>query len=236
MKIYHLPSGQDVLLDDEDYERLERFRYYKHKKGYAYRFDESSGHRKAYYMHHDVVGNIKGMVVDHINGNKLDNRKENLRITTNAQNIHNTGNYKKQNKTSPYKGVIWNKGAKAWQATMRINGEQRRLGWFETEEAAANAYNHHVKQLRDDLAFINDVPYDPEWEKKRIPDRRNGTGKSKYIGVSYRPKYNDWMVTISKNHKSMYLGTFKDEIEAAKVYNAKAIELHGDKAKLNRFN
>jgi hypothetical protein len=225
-----LPSGHIVLIDNEDYEKLKRYKYYLHKKGYVYRFDYENK-RKVIYLHREIMGFPEGKVIDHINRNKLDNRKRNLRIATNKQNLHNSEKSKAKS-TSKYKGVCWIKKAKAWQATITIDGKQHKIGYFHDENVAAVAYNHYAKMYRKEFAFLNDV-IDTEWESKLIPNRRDGTGKSKYIGVSYRPKYNDWQVTISSNYKSYGLGTFKDEIEAAESYNAKAIELHGERAKLN---
>jgi hypothetical protein len=229
MKELKLPSGDIVFLDDEDYAKLSNYKYYLHKKGYVYRKTKD---KKVVYIHREIMGNPIGKVIDHINHNKLDNRKENLRAVSNATNIHNSDKPKVIS-TSKYKGVCWAESKNAWLATIWVGNEQINIGKFKTEDSAANAYNHYVRMHRDELAHLNDVPFDQDWEKQRIPDRKNGTGKSKYIGVSYRPKYDDWMATIRINGKSTYLGTFKDEVEAAKAYNNSAIKYRGDKAKLN---
>jgi hypothetical protein len=235
MKEITLYNGKTAIVDDDDYERLSQYKYYENNKGYAYRNLWKDKKVHAVYLHREVIGAPKGLQVDHINGNRLDNRKENLRLVTPQQNQFNLRKSKSE-MTSKYKGVCWIKERKGWLAKIRINGKGKLLGLYTTEEAAANAYNHYAREYHKEYALFNDVPFDNEWKNKEIHDRKNGSGKSKYIGVSYRPKYDDWIVTISKNHKSMYLGTFKDEIEAAKAYNAKAIELHGDKAKLNKFD
>ena len=234
MKIYTLPSGQDVFLDDEDYERLKTYKYYLHKKGYAYRFESQNGRKKAIYMHHDVVGKEEGKVVDHINREKLDNRRENLRHISNRNNIVNSPKPKVKS-TSIYKGVSWNKVAKGWHAHIRDNGKRRTLGLFSTEESAAIAYNEAVKKVFGEYGYLNDVPYDPNWESKQILNRRDGSGKSKYVGVSFQKQTGKWQSHITVNYKSIYLGSYTDEKEAARAYNEAAIKYRGDKAKLNNI-
>ena len=233
MVLRKLPSGQFLSLDEEDAERLSKYRYYLHKKGYAYRFLNIGEKRTAVYIHHDVMGKHEGMVIDHISGDKLDNRKENLRITTNKSNLHNTGK-QKTNSSSRHKGVSWNKTARGWSATIH-DGKHIMLGLFETEDSAAIAYNEYVKKNRDNFAHLNDVVYDMDWESKRIKDRRSGVGKSKYIGVSWSKVMNKWQCHIMVNYKSIFLGLYDDEKEAAAKYNEACVKYRGDKARLNEL-
>jgi len=231
METITLPSGHEVLLDKEDYERLKGFRYYLHKKGYAYRFTSNKKGKKAVYMHHDVIGKQEGKVVDHINRNKLDNRKSNLRHITNRQNLMNIEKTRKKSTSSVYKGVCWVEGSKAWKATVRDGDKTISLGYFRDEKTAAHAYNAYVKKIHGEFAVLNDVAV-CDWESLKL-NRRDGTGKSKYRGVSFIAKSGKWQAHITHNYKSIYLGCYEDEITAAKVYNEAAIKYKGDKAKLN---
>lgn len=75
--------------------------------------------------------------VDHINGDKLDNRRKNLRITTRAQNAQNFGS--RPGSSSKYRGVTWHKAAGKWMAQHILNGERHYLGLFEDEDDAGRA-------------------------------------------------------------------------------------------------
>lgn len=227
-----LYNGNKTMLDDEDYDKLSNYKYYENNRGYAYRNLYENKKVKAVYLHREVINAPSGFNVDHINGNKLDNRKENLRLVTPQQNSFNLR--KTQKKTSSlYKGVSWDSKRKGWLSNIRVNQKNAPLGLYKTEESAALAYNEAAKMHFGEYALLNEVPYDPEWKSQLIPNRRDGIGKSKYKGVSYRPKYDDWQCHIMVNYKSIFLGTFKDEVTAAKTYNEAAIKYRGEKAKLN---
>lgn len=111
------------------------------------------------YMHRLIMGADAGQQVDHINHNTLDNRRENLRLCTNAQNQMNT----RPNAGRRYKGVY--KHAKGgWQAIIRINSRNAYLGLYQTEEAAARAYDAAARTIFGDFALPNfpDSPALPE--------------------------------------------------------------------------
>lgn len=95
-------------------------------------------------MHRIVMNAGKGKVIDHINGNGLDNQKKNLRECTHAENCKNMGQY--ASNTSGYKGVSWNKCRGMWQAYIKDNGKQRHLGYFPDVIQAAKAYNKASKK------------------------------------------------------------------------------------------
>lgn len=91
--------------------------------------------------------------VDHINGNKLDNRKKNLRLATNQQNQYNVG-LRKDN-TSGYKGVSWYKKGKKWHAAIRNGNKSIHLGYFKTAVEAARAYDKAAVEFFGEYAYLN---------------------------------------------------------------------------------
>ena len=106
-------------------------------------------------LHRLITNAKKGEVVDHINGNPLDNRRENLRITTQEFNTKNAT--KKNSATSKYKGVFRHKrkGYIRWKAQIQVNKHKRGLGYFLDEEAAAKAYDIAAKELFGQFAKLN---------------------------------------------------------------------------------
>jgi hypothetical protein len=102
--------------------------------------------RKALSLHHLIKEVPKGMCVDHRNGNRLDNRKENLLVTTKKRNAQNNRKY--VNNTSGFKGVRYRgcslRLGERWMAHFYIDGKQRSLGTFSTAEEAAEAYDMAV--------------------------------------------------------------------------------------------
>jgi hypothetical protein len=132
-----LTQGKIAVIDDEDFEKVGMFTWCASKRKQTfYAFNGAGGGLRM--MHHIIIGSPpKGQQVDHINGNGLDNRKENLRFVTNRQNSQNR-NHRKGSSLFP--GVSWCKPRKKWVAGILINGKSLYLGGYETEEAAFNAY------------------------------------------------------------------------------------------------
>jgi hypothetical protein len=91
-----------------------------------------------------------GQLIDHINGDGLDNRLSNLRICTVAQNAHNSR--RSLNNTSGFKGVYYRKDEKKWQAQIHVSGHKIPLGRFGTPEAAYAAYCEAAKKYFGEFA------------------------------------------------------------------------------------
>ena len=141
MKEIQLTRGFVAIVDDEDYEWLNQWKWSCDSRGYAIRYESiTKGKQTAILMHRQILNLLKGDIKngDHINGNRLDNRKENLRICSKSENNRNR-NIGKDN-TSGYKGVSWNGSANKWQSRIRINGKQKHLGLFTCPKEAHEAY------------------------------------------------------------------------------------------------
>lgn len=104
-------------------------------------------------MHRQILGEPAGREVDHENLDGLDNQRINLRIATRGQNQHNRGRYRSN--TSGYIGVSWRESHQKWRARINVNGEQEHLGYFDTAEAAANAYDEAARRLHGFFARTN---------------------------------------------------------------------------------
>ena len=130
-------TDQVTLIDDEDFERVSKHRWWLMPQGRVKSSSVING--KQPYLARFVLRTPQVLDTDHINLDPLDNRKENLRIATRSQNIANSR--KHRDGTSQYKGVSWHKKDRKWQARIMHEGVNINLGQFESEEEAARTYD-----------------------------------------------------------------------------------------------
>jgi len=160
MKEIILNKGMVAIVDDEDYDRINKYKWYvcKNKSGNvsAKRNYFYNGKNHGVYMHREIVNATDPNIpVDHINHNRLDNRKENLRICTQLQNAANKKIYT-NNKTG-YKGCTLNKITGKYLAGIRVNNKQIWLGTYETAKEAALIYNKAASFYFGEFALLNEI-------------------------------------------------------------------------------
>ena len=147
-----------ALVDDEDYEELNQYNWYAGNwvGGIsAVRGIWVNGKMKHSSMHGMIMGTPSGMHTDHIDGDRLNNQKSNLRICTASQNAMNKG--KPLDNTSGYKGVSWHKLQKSWIAKIVLNKKTVFLGYYEAPLDAAIAYNRAARKYHGAFAKLNPV-------------------------------------------------------------------------------
>jgi hypothetical protein len=152
MATYDLQNGFFALVDDGDLPLVSQYRYNKHKYGYAIRSMMVDGTEKKMAMHRDIMGPPPkpGLEIDHINRNKLDNRRANLRWATRQQNCRNS---KRRSKTG-FTGVTKTPGGN-YQAMIYPDSVSTHLGMYDTAEEAARAYDKAAKRLYGEFARLN---------------------------------------------------------------------------------
>mgnify|MGYP001589655141 CR=1 FL=1 len=151
MKKIKLTQNKYAIIDNGDFERVNKLKWYYDSTGYA---AHKSG-KIAIRMHQFILNTPKGMITDHINHDKLDNRKINIRI---CLRMNNLWNMRKSRGKSKYKGVYFNGSdgrIKRWVAQIRANNKVKNLGYFLTEEEAAQQYNKFAKMLHGKFAWLN---------------------------------------------------------------------------------
>lgn len=148
-----LASGETVLVDKRMVPLVSKYKWYRNSKGYAQCnwYDGTKYTTKK--MHRVILRTPNGTTVDHINGNKLDNRVRNLRLCNYSQNSANCKKYK--NNTSGFKGV--HRSGKSWRAMIRVNYRLLSLGCFSAIEDAARAYNKAAKKYFGRFARVNQL-------------------------------------------------------------------------------
>ena len=156
MKLIPLTQGQFAKVDDEDYDFLMKWKWYALKSTtdhyYAVRKGKQSDglrNRNLIRMHQEVMPYVKGMVIDHIFHDTLDNRKSELRVCTVSQNgMNRVISY---NNKSGYKGVSWHKKRRKWRANIKANGVKIELGCFDTKEEAYKSYCEAGRKIHGDF-------------------------------------------------------------------------------------
>ncbi len=156
MKTIPLTKGAVAIVDDEDYPRLSAYKWHLAGSGYAVRFEGARGHQKAIYLHRQLIGAEKGQEVDHVNTDKLDDRRCNLRICTRSQNMINT--ILRVTNKSGFKGVHWLKRERKWYASIRVSYRKVPLGYFDNPTDAARAYNAGAIKYFGEFAHLNVIP------------------------------------------------------------------------------
>lgn len=162
MKKIKLARGELTLVDDSFYEILSKYKWYKNSKGYVKRTLYSDSKPVTVYMARIIMQAKKGQEVDHINQNKLDNRKKNLRICTHEQNVKNQWLRNKKKLYSEYKGVYWYKTRNLYQVSISINNKLTTLGYFKNPKEGALIYDKYCIKYHGKFAKLN-------FPKKAIP-------------------------------------------------------------------
>jgi hypothetical protein len=153
-KLIPLTKGQHAIVDDDVYEHLMQWKWHYRSPGYAGRVTYDQNRKVTLIlMHRLIAGTPMGMDTDHIDGNGLHNTRANLRFCTRQQNLQNKRASK--DSVSQYKGVSWSKQQQKWQAIIRIEGRNKKLGLFTNEVDAARAYDNAAKKHHGDFARLN---------------------------------------------------------------------------------
>lgn len=158
VKAIPLSRMKYALVDASDYDFLMEWTW-QYSEGYAKRSVYGDSPRRVIAMHGAILGTPDGLEPDHINGNRIDNRRRNLRPATHQQNMWNrkavTGS------SSTHKGVDWYAASGSWRAYIKIDGKQKHLGCYAHEDDAARAYNKAAIALHGAFARLNLVEGDP---------------------------------------------------------------------------
>lgn len=160
IRLIPLTKGQNATVSTEDYERLVQFNWCAlwatHTKSfYAARVRRVGSKQQTIYMAREILGCAPGEQIDHASGDTLDNRRQNLRVATQAENMRNRR--MRHDNSSGFKGVYRSRGGK-FQAQIGVDGVRKHLGYFADPVDAARAYNHAASQLHGTYACLNEVP------------------------------------------------------------------------------
>lgn len=148
MRLIKLTQNMSAMVDDADYDWLSQWKWHLHA-GYASR--KSNG--KPIFMHRLINKTAEGLDTDHINHDRLDNRRCNLRSCTTSENGANRA--KQKNNTSGFIGVSWYKSKSKWRAQVGTNGTMKTVGAYHSAQEAAIARDKYAKQIFGEFAVLN---------------------------------------------------------------------------------
>jgi hypothetical protein len=172
MKEILLNKGRVAFVDDEDYERINRAKWFSHKvvnTFYAERYVTVAPKKRIVIkMHAEIINIPKGMQCDHIDGNGLNNQKINLRVVTPRQNQQN----QHVRKSSRFPGIQLQKRDGKFRARITINGKEHHIGSFESEGEAARQYMTACKivEVFQPAGSHNSSASEPMAEKCEYPE------------------------------------------------------------------
>lgn len=240
-----LQNGMFALVDDDDFERCNKYTWTVQAHGgpgrtksqnRVYTNIRSKEGSKSLKLTKFILGDNfqNGRLLVFKNGNDLDFRKCNLKF---AEDQSHKNHLKRgvPNTTSKYKGVSWAKNNNKWCARIGKDGVYKNLGYFEDEDDAARAYNAKALEFYGESAFQNIIGENNNTVKVKVErplkPRKPKEFTSDYRGVCLdsRSRFPKYRVAV----RGKCVGYFIDEVEAAKAYDKKALEVFGDKAVLN---
>ena len=153
MKKIPLTQDKVALIDDTDYPLVTQHNWHAHPKSNGSICYARSNVRPRLLMHRLILGPAPDQMVDHIDGNGLNNCRSNLRLCSNSLNRGNST--KKYKGTSKYKGVCWDRESRKWRAFVTRDYKKIGLGRFSSEIDAARAYDMKARELFGEFARTN---------------------------------------------------------------------------------
>lgn len=145
---FPLTQGKVVLIDDQDRELLLPYKWYAamfRKTWYAFASEAGESRPRNLYMHRLIMGMPEGLEVGHVDGDGLNNRRDNLRLATHMQNL--TNQRVNAANTSGYRGVTWNKRRMQWMAQTKHFGKHIHFGYHDNLVDAAVAYDKGMRAI-----------------------------------------------------------------------------------------
>lgn len=155
MRKIELTQGRYTLVNDEDYEYLNQWKWCVNSCNMVLRGTSKNGKQKSILMHRVIMQPPSDLQIDHKNGNRLDNRRNNLRICTQSQNCMNRKATTKG--ISGYKGVTQYIDGERWIARIEVENKKIRLGLFNDIKKAALAYNKAAQKYHGEFALLNNI-------------------------------------------------------------------------------
>lgn len=159
MKTITLTQGYAALVDDGDYARLMEFKWQalvcRRRDGSVKNVYARTGGRPTLLMHREVMGaNEPSVLIDHFPDHSgLNNQRNNLRVATRTENVRNSR--LRTDSTSKFKGVSWHSNNQKFQASIKIDGKSKFLGYFTTAEEAAEARDIEALSVHGEFACTN---------------------------------------------------------------------------------
>lgn len=151
-----LTQGKVATVDTQDFARVSKFKWHAVKKPgsfYAARSERFRGKKRSVWMHQFILRLYGAQLIDHRNGDGLDNTRKNLRPCSQAENIRNSR--KRTPALSKFKGVTWDNIRGVWWARILGGGKRRHLGYFSSQCLAARAYDAAAKKYFGEFAALN---------------------------------------------------------------------------------
>lgn len=229
VKELFLTKGKVSLIDDRDYEMLKVLgKRWCVNDGYAY----NSTHGR---LHRFLLSTTGDVMVDHINGDKLDNRRANLRVCSNSQN---QANRRAICGVSPFKGVTWQRrpdGTGTWKAQLTVSGKVLYLGAFKTDLMAATAYNESALTHFGEFAHLNDLTIPASAQESVYVTRRQVKRDNPYglKGVTFDKSRSQWAAQFTYKGVAYLRKRYPTAEAAARAYDEVARKVHGPLAICN---
>lgn len=151
MKIIKLTKGFEAKVDDDDFERVSKYRWHANHKGnnvyYAMRSKRSEGSKNAIYLHREIMNAVQGQKVDHVDSDPFNNQKSNLRFCSQSQNLANKRVFNRR--ISRFRGIY--RVGKKWAAKCH----RKYIGCFSTDIEAAKAFDKAAYDHFGQFATLN---------------------------------------------------------------------------------
>ena len=208
-----LAKDEKVIIDKTDYDLVKHYTCCKSLDGYI----KIIVNKKLLMLHRYLMGiTDPNIFIDHINSNKSDNSRSNLRISNAKLNAQNKS--KAKNSTSRYFGVNYRKNRKLWEYSIHKDGKVLVFGSNKNEEYVARKRDMYIlTHLKNDNYKLNFEWSDADIKKWKEIFENKKKPTSKFNGVSYDNTRNRWRYTVLKKKKEVFRGFTDDEEYAAKI-------------------